>query len=154
MLRNLLLSSFIVIICQAQSIPIRTITIEHDSSVYPWITFLSSGPIRVPDDYDRANQEDMGYAFRVIITTSEFHNSVYFEKITVGKKGMNKRLTSTVQFDLQEFAKKFEIPGELSGFQFVQWLSPDSFEFEYYKKRYIIRDMSIKVVLVTKKGAG
>ena len=56
---------------------------------YPWITFLSQGPI----DWFATDESApvQGRAYRLVITTSEIYNTVYIEMVTFGGEGCCKK---------------------------------------------------------------
>lgn len=155
MLRNILLLTCLTSICQAQTLPVRTLKTEPDSNIYSYVTFLTQGGTRIIDDYPRLNKTVSMFAYRVVITRSEFYKSVYFEKVIVNTKGVTDKIISRRKFDLQQFADRFETSRDFNSFGFISWsVDFGDFEFEYCKSRYIVRDMGNTVVLVTKKGAG
>ena len=118
----------------AETVAIRTTPAK--ANYYPWITYLSQGPI---DWFEKnENAKVQGRAYRVVILVSEIYNTVFLEQVTFGTEGCCKKLSHSRRFDLKTFAEKFGFAGELSGFEFVRWLSPTSFVFQYQERNFVI----------------
>jgi len=118
---------------------------------YSAITLLSQGKttwLPSPKDRDWEQGETVGFAYRIVITTSEIYNTIYFEKITYGAEGSGSKIAWSHQLDMKEFAQRFQILGELSGIQFSKWLSPVSFGFVFQGKQYVVQDVSKRKVVV------
>lgn len=106
---------------------------------YPWVTFLSQGPITwKTQDISR---EDEGFAYRAAITTAEIYNGLYIEKVTLGSEGCCKRITSVRKLDRQMFGEAFNLRGEFTGLTFIEWRSTTSFEFSIHNRRFLITDI-------------
>jgi hypothetical protein len=82
---------------------------------YPWVTFLSEGPIDWFSNDESAPVQ--GRAYRLVITTSEIYNTVYIEMVTFGGEGCCKKLKSVRKFDIAYFCKTFNFIGEQTGFE-------------------------------------
>jgi hypothetical protein len=99
-------------VARANGVVIATSPAKAD--YYPWITFLSEGPV---DWFAKdENAPVQGRAYRVVITTSEIYNDVYIELVTLGREGCCKKLRSVRKFDLDAFCSAFNFIGERSGF--------------------------------------
>ncbi len=101
----------------------------------------------------QTKEEVTSFAFRVIVTTSEIYDSMYFEKVTYGQEGCCKKIEYIKQFDMMQFAKEFSLEGELSGLKFIKWQKDHSFDFEIQGHRFNIQ-ISKEKVLVNKIPAG
>ena len=136
--------------CVSQSSWIENLPVT-EKNIYPWITFLSEGN---KTWLKMSTKEGItSFANRVIITTSEIYNTIYFEKVTFGEEGCCKQVEYIVEFDLQSFANKYFIGGELTGFHFMSWQKDGSFDFEMKNQKFNVQ-ISKEKVLVTKKDAG
>lgn len=98
----------------------KTKTDIIDNHIYT--TFLSESPINWdPNPKDGVT----GSAFRIFITTAEIYKSLYFEKVTFGEEGGNKKVFFQKQIDLQ---KELNIFGEDSySLRFVDWMGYSAF---------------------------
>jgi len=119
----------------AQEIEVLTQTVKY-ANHYPWITFLSEGPIDWFENDETAKVQ--GRAFRVVVLTSEIYNTIYLEEITLGREGCCKRLAQIRKFNLEVFAKEFGFIGELSGFEVIRWVTPTSFEFRFREYSFLM----------------
>ena len=79
----------------AQEIEVLTQTAKY-ANHYPWITFLSEGPIDWFENDETAKVQ--GRAYRVVVLTSEIYNTIYLEEITLGREGCCKRLAQIRKF--------------------------------------------------------
>jgi hypothetical protein len=123
----------------AQEIEVPTQT-EKSADYYPWITFLSEGPIDWFEKDETAKVQ--GRAFRVVVLTSEIYNTIYLEEITLGREGCCKRLIKIRKFNLEIFAKGFGFIGELSGFEVIRWVTPTSFEFRFQERSFMMSEIN------------
>lgn len=89
---------------------------------YIYTTFLSESPI----NWEPFPKGDVtGSAFRIFITTAEIYKSLYFEKVTFGEEGGNKKILFQKQIDLQ---KELNVFGEDSySLRFVDWMGYSAF---------------------------
>jgi hypothetical protein len=126
--------------------PIAVSTTPAKADYYPWVTFLSQGPI---DWFEKnENAKVQGRAYRVAILVSEIYNTVFLEEVALGSEGCCKKLSRSRQFDLKAFAASYGFKGELSAFEFVRWLSPTSFVFRYRDRNFVmsaINKVQVKV---------
>jgi hypothetical protein len=130
--------------------PITVSTEQAKANYYPWITFLSEGPT---DWFEKnENAKVQGRAFRVAILVSEIYNTIYLEEVTLGSEGCCKKLSRSRRFDLKGFASAFGFAGELSGFEFVRWLSPTSFVFRYRERNFVMSAINKAEVKVEPYG--
>jgi hypothetical protein len=120
------------------------------ANYYQWITFLSEGPIDWFEENENAKVQ--GRAYRVVVLVSEIYNTVYLEEVTFGSEGCCKEVLSTRRFDLKAFTSAFGFKGELSGFEFVQWLSPTSFVFRYHERNFVMSAINKAKVKVEPYG--
>jgi hypothetical protein len=123
----------------AQEIEVPTQTAKY-ADHYPWITFLSEGPIDWFEKDETAKVQ--GRAFRVVVLTSEIYNTIYLEEITLGREGCCKRLAQIRKFNLEVFAKGFGFIGELSGFEVIRWVTPTSFEFRFRERSFLMSEIN------------
>jgi hypothetical protein len=105
----------------AQSKQIRTID-KTNSNYYESITFLDEGEINW--------SENGGVSFRFVITTSEIYDAIYLEKAEVGEEGGGKKIVNKRLVDMQGLAKTFGLKGEITGIEFIKWVSWNSFEIK------------------------
>jgi len=134
----------------AQAVPIPTSTAKAD--YYPWITFLSEGPI---DWFAKDESAPVqGRAYRLVITTSEIYNTVYIEMVTLGGEGCCKKLKSVRKFDLDTFCKAFNFIGEQAGFELVEWLNETSLVFRYQERDFVMSDIGKERVRVAPYSGG
>ncbi len=138
--------------CHSQSKAISTETVG--SIDYRWISFLTEGEITWLSDSVQKTDSIVGYSFRIVITTSEVYNRIYIEKVIVGEEGCCKRVLSTRAIDMHQYQRKFGIKGEMAGINFSKWLSPTSFQFQQFNRKFNItnidkRDVSIKEISVS-----
>jgi len=117
-------------------------------SLYPWITFISSGPI----DWlgENATENISSRTYRVVVITAEIYNRVYIEEITSGSEGCCIKVASTKEIDLEKIYRHFGFIGEIGGFSFVEWKSKTSFEFAIHDKHFILTGANQKFVTVMK----
>ena len=119
---------------------------------YPWITFMSQGPIKWSLD---GNQQSYGVAFRAIITTSEIYSGIIIEKIHLGEEGCCKKIEYAIGLNVDDIAKEFNITQEFANAQFVAWEAFNRFAFTQKSRVYqvaIENDRSVKIT--EKKQAG
>jgi hypothetical protein len=89
---------------------------------YIYTTFLTESAI----NWDPAPKGDVtGTAYRVFITTAEIYKMLYFEKVTFGIEGGNKKILFQKKIDFQKDLDVF--PEETSTIQFVEWISYSDF---------------------------
>jgi hypothetical protein len=124
-------------------------TTVSNSDYYPWITKMEIGPI----DWVYESEDVAGRAYRVVVTTSEIYNSMYFEEITIGDEGCCVKVSSTRMFEIEQFAKKAGLKGELASLRFVEWLSPTSFKFKFHNRSFILRNVEKKIVSVMESNS-
>lgn len=130
--------------------PVGVSTEPAKANYYPWVTFLSQGPI---DWFERnENAKVQGRVYRVAILVSEIYSTVYLEEVTLGSEGCCKKLSRSRRFDLKGFASAFGFDGELSGFEFVRWLGPTSFVFRYRERNFVMSAINKAEVKVESYG--
>ncbi len=120
-------------------------------TIYPWITFMTQGPAEYAPTSsvrDADEGEDTSYSYRVLITTSEIYNSIYFEKIQLGSEGCCAKVLWTRALDMNKFDSVVQGKGERSGLQFIKWLSPTSFQFSLHENVFNVIDISKKTVKI------
>jgi len=115
--------------------------------LYPWITFMSEGPMNWLKE--STSFEIKGRAYRVVVTTSEIYNRLLIEEITKGDEGCCVRVSSIREVDLDQFMEKCGLIGERSGFEFVRWLSPTSFEFRFHERNFQVLNVEKSHVQTT-----
>ena len=59
------------------------------------------------------------------------------------------KLTKVRKLDLQQFMKAFGFSGEMSGFEFINWQSPNSFNFCFQEREFLASDIEGTQLLVT-----
>ena len=121
-------------------------TLPEKAAAYPWVTFLSQGPI----DWFAKNESAkvQGQAYRAVILTGEIYSTVLIERVTLGTEGCCKKVTWVRQFDLKYFSEKYGFIGELAGFEFVRWLGPTSFVFRYRERNFVMSEINKPLVKV------
>ena len=130
--------------------PVGVSTEPAKADYYPWITFLSQGPI---DWFEKnENAKVQARAYRVAVLVSEIYNTVYLEEVTFGSEGCCKKLSRSRRFDLKGFASAFGFTGELSGFEFVRWVNPTSFVFRYHERNFVMSAINKTEVKVEPYG--
>ncbi len=145
-LSALLIAAPLLAAAQSQSIPTN---LDKPANYYPFITFLSQGgPSDTLDGVDNKKGDIESIAFRVIITTSEIYSNLHFEKISYGAEGCCAKVVWSHKLDMQTFGHRFKIMGELTGLEFIKWLSPISFQFKMGRKQYMVEDISKTVVKI------
>tara|TARA_R110002074_G_scaffold393150_1_gene579377 strand:+ start:196 stop:642 length:447 start_codon:yes stop_codon:yes gene_type:complete len=102
---------------------------------YPWITFLSSGPIKWIDAGEHET-DTTGTTYRVVVTTSEIYDTVRIEKITLGFEGCCVKFSSVQKLDLRKVQNDFGMIGEISGFKFQEWTQFNVFRFSFNSKNF------------------
>ena len=120
---------------------------ETEKEYYRWITFLSEGDI---DWLDIPIKEVEGVAYRVIITTSEIYNNMYIEKVTFGMEGCCKTIESKRELSIDNVFKLFNLIGERSGVEFVEWKSPTCFIFKIYNDKFRVEDIHMDGPIIIK----
>lgn len=128
----------------AQLVAVPTSAAKAD--YYPWITFLSEGPI---DWFAKDESAPVqGRAYRLVITTSEIYSTVYIEMVTLGGEGCCKKVKSVRKFDMAAFCKAFNFIGEQAGFELVKWLNETSLVFRYQERQFVMSHISNERVRV------
>lgn len=122
-------------------------TKRTDKDYYNSISFLSQGKIKW---YDDLINEIEGEAFRFVITSSSIYNKIYIEKITYGLEGCCRRVDSKKEIPMDKIFKTFNINGERSGVKFIKWISPTSIEISIYEVNYLIENINMDKVLISK----
>jgi len=98
---------------------------------YIYTTFLTESAI----NWDPAPKGDVtGTAYRVFITTAEIYKILYFEKVTFGIEGGNKKILFQKKIDFQKDLNVF--PEETSTIQFVDWMGYGAFIMKVSEKDY------------------
>ncbi len=134
----------------AEVVPIPTSPAK--ANYYPWITFLSEGPV---DWFAKDESAPVqGRPYRLVITTSEIYNSIYIEMVTLGGEGCCKKLKTVRKFDLDAFASAYKFIGEQAGFEFIEWLSPTSLVFRYQEREFVMSDIGKERVSVAARSGG
>lgn len=142
-------------LAMGQELTVSTKTLDS-VTYYTWLTFLTEGPgeWRIVENNPPADPVTRTVAYRVGITTSEIYNKIYLEMITYGDEGCCKKIEEIRKINDRKFAEKFKIGGEFSGFEFIKWLSPTSFEVKMKERNfkfYDIQNSDIKVVEIFEK---
>ncbi|MFC1495172.1 hypothetical protein ACFL6W_07825 [Thermodesulfobacteriota bacterium] len=149
----LIAAIFLFLVCPHTSKPDNEVLVntspKKETDFYPWITFLSEGPtIWLEED---TSFEIQGRAYRIVVTTAEIYNRVFIEEITKGDEGCCVKIASNREFDLDLFMRKYGFKGERSGFKFLRWLSPTSFEFQFHDRKFRatnIESVQVKIIEV------
>ena len=107
---------------------------------YPVIEFMSAGessalPSAV-DAEDLPPATPQAQTLRVVVYRSEVYQSLVIETLTTGLEGCCSKVAQTRSFDLEAFAAHFGFNGEVFGFVFSGWSSPQSFRFTYQGKPF------------------
>lgn len=100
--------------------------IEFMSTSEPLAIALSEDPEQVSVETPQAR------SLRVVVYRSEIYQSLVIETLTTGLEGCCGQITRRQSVDLEAFASYFGLHGEVSGFVFSNWVSPQSFAFTYY----------------------
>ena len=119
-------------VCHSQVI-IKTID-DSNSSVYPWITFLSEGESNVVEEDSEFGTVEF---CRILITTSEIYNDIYIEygtsSFSGGRSPKTFKRKIVVRDELREYLK---IKGEFAGLKFIEWTSWNSCKFKMHGKEF------------------
>jgi hypothetical protein len=75
-------------------------------------------------------------ALRLVVYRSEIYQSLAIETITTGLEGCCAKVDASRTMDLQAFATHFGFKGELAGFAFSGWTSPNAFRFTFNGKPF------------------
>jgi hypothetical protein len=67
---------------------------------------------------------------------SEIYDTVLIEEVTFGSEGCCKKVRNVRKVDLEAFAKAFDMVGEISGFEFLNWGVDDSFRFRFKGREF------------------
>ena len=133
----ILLSMPGISVAQAFEIPL-TVTNKKDG--YSAIEFMSAGESSVlplaADAEDLPPATPQAQRLRIVVYRSEIYQSLAIETLTTGLEGCCSKVAQTQSVDLQAFASQFGFTGEVSGFVFSGWSSPDSFRFTYQGKPF------------------
>ena len=127
--------------------PLLVGTTVAEPPAYASITSLDEGPLAWVSHDDDA--EVRARAQRVVIATETIYSRVFLETVTYGAEGCCKQLARVVEFDLRAFADTLALPGDMIGFQFVQWLSDTSFIFQFKDREFVMSRIDRDEVLVT-----
>ncbi|MBK7172307.1 MAG: hypothetical protein IPH84_03535 [Bacteroidales bacterium] len=127
----------------AQTYEIST-TDKSNQDYYPWITFLSEGETSWNSD------DETGFAYRLIITTSEIYNDILIEKTSCGSEGGNKTILWRRLINTDELIKALNIEGEFSDVTFINWISWDSFQLKISDKKIQFEDLESKDIKIKK----
>jgi hypothetical protein len=107
---------------------------------YPAIEFMSAGESSVvasaANDDDPSPDNPQAQSLRVVVYRSDIYQSLAIETLTTGLEGCCAKVAQTRSFDLEAFAAHFGFKGEVSGFVFTGWTSPQSFRFTYKGKPF------------------
>ena len=105
---------------------------------YAAIEFMSAAPSSTLADIaeEMPASAPRDQRFRLVVYRSEIYQSLAIEKITTGLEGCCTKLAQSRSVDLQAFATHFGFKGELSGFAFGEWTSPNSFGFNFRGKPF------------------
>jgi hypothetical protein len=118
-----------------------SLTPATNGSDYPAIEFMSAGASSALPS--AASAEDLppaspqAQALRVVVYRSEVYQSLVIETLTTGLEGCCSVVAERRSVDLGAFAKHFGFKGEVGGFVFVGWSSPQSFRFTYQGKPFV-----------------
>ncbi|MFC2152535.1 hypothetical protein ACFLSE_08410 [Bacteroidota bacterium] len=121
--------------------------VETEKDYYQWITFLSEGDI---DWLDIPIQGVEGVSYRVIVTTSEIYNQIYIETATFGTEGCCKKITDKRELPLKDVFKVFNLKGEITGIEFVEWIHSVSFIFKIGNEKFKVEDIHMDGPIITK----
>ncbi|WP_295682668.1 hypothetical protein [uncultured Nevskia sp.] len=110
------------------------------NSSYPSIEFMSAGESQAlsvgTGSEELPAEAPQAQTLRVVVYRSEIYQSVVIETLTTGFESCCRKVVQTRSFDLETFANRFGFKGEVSGFVFTGWLSPQSFQFTYQSKPF------------------
>ena len=135
-MRRYILIISIIISCvsaHGQEVNVKTIDKTNQDN-YTWITFLSEGETNWDED-------NRGFAYRAIITTSEIYNDIYIEKVSVGEEGGGKKIEWKRQVDIDNLIANFALKGEFSGVVFIKWTTWNSFELNIQDKKLLFKNL-------------
>jgi hypothetical protein len=132
-------------------------SIQKTADYYVWITMLSPGEKiwnNLSDkDYERLGEKAIAARqFRIAVTTSEIYNTVYLEEITEGPEGCCRKFVKIRQLDLNDMQKKFNLRGELAGFEVYYWTSPTSFKFKLQDRTFDLSGLDKLKVFVEEEA--
>ena len=71
------------------------------------------------------------------------------QEITKGDEGCCVKVASNRELDLDQFMEKYGFMGERSGFKFLRWHSPTSFEFQFHDRKFRatnIESVQVKII--------
>ena len=116
------------------------LTAVKSKSSYPAIEFMSAGKsLALPSAGDTEAlppATPQAKTLRVVVHRSEIYQSLVIETLTTGLEGCCAKVAQTRSFDLESFAAHFGFKGEVHGFVFSGWTSPQSFRFTYKGKPF------------------
>ena len=143
------LTAWLALVAMCQPSPAQSVhvpTLPAKANYYPWITYLSQGPTHWIESRDE--NKTQGRAYRVVVLTSDIYNTVYFEEVALGREGCCKKVLQVRKFDLEAFASKYGLKGELAGFEFARWLGPTSFVFTFGDRGFVVSELNKQYVRV------
>ena len=91
---------------------------------YQDITFLTEGKSNLTN---KNTDKESVIAYRLIIITSEIFDNLIIEKVSYGSEGGNKQIISKRKVDIDSLWHLFNLKGEISGIEFLKWISWNSF---------------------------
>lgn len=113
--------------------------------IYPWISFMTEGP-----SIEREESETFEF-FRLVITTSEIYNSIYFEKCSQGLEGGGRRIEWKRLIDDDALSQKFSMRGEFAGVTLVGWRGWNTVVLNIHGDKYIFKNIENELVTVQKE---
>ena len=140
-MRLFLLSVLLLIpsFCLAQAFE-APLALVKDRGNYPAIEFMSAA--QSSSLASTSNSEDLpptnpqAQTIRLVVYRSEIYQSLVIETLTTGLEGCCVKVAQTRSIDLAAFAAHFGFKGEVAGFEFISWSSPQSFRFTYKGKPF------------------
>ena len=146
-MRMTLLLALLLAPCLSHAQAFETKLTPAGKSDYASIEFMSAAQASalqsVPEESPAADPRDR--TLRLVVYRSEIYQSVAIETITTGLEGCCTKLAASRLIDLQAFATHFGFKGELNGFVFSGWSSPNSFRFTF-------RDVPFSAVVLASPG--
>jgi len=111
---------------------------ETSNVDYTSITFLSEG-----ETYwlESNTESEKGFAFRAVITTSEIYDNLFVEEVGYGEERGGKKILKRIKIDLNTIMTNLKLKGEISGVEFVKWLTWNSFVIKLQNVNIEIRDI-------------
>lgn len=147
MVKFVFFSAFICISSFVYSQKQSIVCLETNDDYYKWISFLSEGKI---DWFDDIIDNVEGESYRFVVTSSEIYNNIYIERITLGPEGCCRKIVSKKEVPIDNVFKAFNITGERSGVQFIDWKSPTSLVFSIWGNKYLMENINEDKVLISK----